>query len=71
MEQERLFSLPDDELHAHVVWKAQEGWSLWVNSWEQGEGPRSGSSEGYDRLALNELLSVLEEEARRRTGLRA
>lgn len=58
--QPRLFEPEKTDLHAHITWKAEEGWSLWINAWAREEGPVAGQSEGYERLTFSELLDVLE-----------
>ena len=60
--QQELFGRVTAEIHAHVSWNPVDGWSVWINSRLDGLPFDSSTSEGYERMVLDELLQVLEAE---------
>lgn len=54
-----LFASPIATFLAQVSWRPEEGWRLWVSSWDVGESPSRAKSSTYTLLTADELVDVL------------
>jgi len=63
---ERLFEPEVAGFLAHISWRPDEGWRLWVTSYVEGQLPTSGHQDSYRRLTADEMLDVLAAEVETR-----